>query len=155
MSRDQLIKFIANINWDLLYNQYKHFFPKSHSFDEDYIYDSELSKDGGTLFVQVPCSDITLDIYFDLDYDYIPYNPGDYWQPPEGGYAELNRCALVGIDIVVNNKRFSLTKDEINFYKLQNLFVNEMEAIAEDNVDNEWFSQDDDDAYDRWKDEQW
>lgn len=157
MSHEQLILFVTEINWNLLGEQYRKFYPKAYSFYEDYIYDTDISMDGGTLYVQVPCSDVTLEVDVEFDWHYIPYDPGDRLQPPEGGYGELNHYNITSIDIFVNDKkRTHIVGKDIALYNLDILFSDEIHSIA-DNMeqDDEYFHPQDDDAYDRWKDEQW
>lgn len=155
MSREELINFVANIDWSILARQYKKFYPNAYSYYENYIYDSDTEMSGGTIYVQVPCSDITINVDFDVTWDYVPYRPGDYYQPPEGGYGEVDTITTTGVEIDVNKNHIKLTKEEIVNNKLDDCFSDEISEIVDNNYDEEYFNEDDDDAYDRWKDEQW
>lgn len=153
MSRQELIEFIGNIDWKLLYEQYAHFYPKASSYYEEYIYDTNVLMSGGTIYVYVPCTDIELEIDVDFDWTYIPYNRGDYYQPPEGGYGELDDYTITDVVVIVGNNRIKLTKDEIKKYGIIYWFDSEFHDIAESIYDEDHFRYDNSDEYDRRKDE--
>lgn len=137
MSHQQLIKFIADIDWNLLGKEYQRLYPNASSFYEEYILDYNISMNGCTLYVQVPCSNISLTVDAKFDWKYIPYYPGNRWQPAEGGYSELNDYTITNINIEINDTNYmSLSQDEIVKYKLNTLFNNEIYTIA-DGIDQD------------------
>ena len=39
-----------------------------------------------------------------MDVTYIPYNGGDYWTPPEGGYHECDSFEIINIEYNMNDE---------------------------------------------------
>jgi len=46
--------------------------------------------------VELDYSDIT----FEIEYHYVPYNPGDYNNPPEGGYAMIENIFIKEVSVI-------------------------------------------------------
>ena len=155
MSRTELIDFIGNVDWDLLAAQHKKFWPDAKPYFA-YIQDNDLSMDGGIIYAQIPYSEIYIEVEVKFDWDYVPYDPGDYWTPPYGGFGRLRDCKLVGITVESEGGKYELTKDEITSHNMEKLFCDVAFSIGDNmDQDDEYFHSYDDDAYDRWKDEQW
>lgn len=54
-----------------------------------------------------------------IEYEIIPYSPGDYWTPPEGGYADLIDCHIDSNNNFKNilpPELFEIFKQSVNEY---------------------------------------
>ena len=69
--------------------------------------ESNFDRDGGYVEIYLYGDDfdyISLKIYFDMNVSYIPYDKGDYWTPPEGGYHECNSFNITKVEYNMNDE---------------------------------------------------
>lgn len=69
--------------------------------------ESNIDRDGGCVEIVTYGDDfdfIALKVYFNMDVTYIPYNGGNYWTPPEGGYHECDSFEIINIEYNMNDE---------------------------------------------------
>lgn len=115
--------------------------------------DSNFDQNGGEVVVYLNGDDfdyISLKIYFDLDVSYIPYDKGDYWTPPEGGYHECNSLTITNVEYNMNEE-YNGTLEPIPS-GLDDLIYEYVMDTIDESYDEESYGPDPDRAYEEYKD---
>lgn len=92
---------------------------------------------------------IALTVSFNMDVDYIPYDAGNYWTPPEGGYHECRDFKIVEVEYNMNEEYYGTLKEIPE--GIEEIIYEYVMDVINNSYDEEYYGPDPDAAYDARK----